>query len=176
NKMVCAQRGLPLAQLEKHIEDGSLDLAQMEDGFSAPKDFAGVRQSKGRPVRRGSQVVKGLSTNEKAIWGLDHFAEYPRKIIVDCTDSELVASKYPEWLQRGFHIITPNRQILTAPSEQYEECFKYVGHLESIYFDLSRRDVQEACLVEHSSDTTPPWAGKFPSSHYSKTCSRRAIE
>ena len=52
---------------------------------------------------------------------------------------ELVASKYPEWLQRGFHIITPNRQILTAPSEQYEECFKYVGHLESIYFDLSRR-------------------------------------
>eukprot|EP00913_Durusdinium_trenchii_P015657 g14718.t1 len=60
-------------------------------------------------------------------------AEYPRKIIVDCTDSELVASKYPEWLQRGFHIITPNRQILTAPSEQYEECFKYVGRAGGVF-------------------------------------------
>lgn len=28
-----------------------------------------------------------------------------------------VASKYPEWLQRGFHIITPNRQVLAGPYE-----------------------------------------------------------
>lgn len=118
NKMVCAQRGLPLAQLEKHIEDGSLDLAQMAKSWEDGNGLEGVELSD------ANLDVFGDFTESK---------EYPRKIIVDCTDSELVASKYPEWLQRGFHIITPNRQILTAPSEQYEECFKYVGRAGGVF-------------------------------------------
>ena len=40
-----------------------------------------------------------------------------------------VASRYPDWLQRGFHIITPNRQVLVGPYEHYKECFKHVGAL-----------------------------------------------
>lgn len=116
NKMLCAQRGLPLAELEKRIqEDGTLDLEKIDGKeleVSAGKDFE-VEESK---------------SNLEAFVEFTESKEYPRKIIVDCTDSEAVASKYPEWLQRGFHIITPNRQVLAGPYEHYKECFKHVGH------------------------------------------------
>ena len=116
NKMLCAQRGLPLAELEKRIqEDGTLDLEKIDGKeleVSAGKDFE-VEESK---------------SNLEAFVEFTESKEYPRKIIVDCTDSEAVASKYPEWLQRGFHIITPNRQVLAGPYAHYKECFKHVGH------------------------------------------------
>lgn len=107
NKMLCAQRGLPLAELEKHIADGLLDLRKVDS-----KDFA---------------VAEVSDANLDAFIDFTESKEYPRKIIVDCTDSEAVASRYPDWLQRGFHIITPNRQVLVGPYEHYKECFKHVG-------------------------------------------------
>lgn len=110
NKMFCAQRGLPLAELEKHIADGSLDLRKIEG-----KDF--------------TSETEVSDSNLDAFIEFTESKEYPRKIIVDCTDSEAVASRYPDWLQRGFHIITPNRQVLVGPYEHYKECFKHVGNV-----------------------------------------------
>lgn len=37
-------------------------------------------------------------------------AHLPHAVIIDCTASADVAAHYAEWLQRGIHIVTPNKQ------------------------------------------------------------------
>jgi len=43
----------------------------------------------------------------------------PHAIIIDCTASESVTSKYTEWLSRGIHIITPNKKAFSGSHESY---------------------------------------------------------
>jgi aspartokinase/homoserine dehydrogenase 1 len=43
----------------------------------------------------------------------------PHAVIIDCTASELVASKYRDWLARGIHVITPNKKAFSGPYEEY---------------------------------------------------------
>lgn len=43
----------------------------------------------------------------------------PHAIIIDCTASESVTSKYTEWLSRGIHIITPNKKAFSGSYESY---------------------------------------------------------
>jgi homoserine dehydrogenase len=42
------------------------------------------------------------------------FAELDVDVIVDCTASEKIAARYPEWLARGIHIVTPNKIASSA--------------------------------------------------------------
>jgi len=46
----------------------------------------------------------------------DHF---PHAAIVDCTASAELAAQYPRWLERGIHIITPNKKANTGTMEFY---------------------------------------------------------
>jgi aspartokinase/homoserine dehydrogenase 1 len=46
----------------------------------------------------------------------DHF---PHAAIVDCTASAELAAHYPRWLERGIHIITPNKKANTGSMEFY---------------------------------------------------------
>lgn len=56
---------------------------------------------------------------------LDAFAAHvqaehlPHAIIVDCSASAAVAAKYAEWLERGIHVITPNKHAGSGPWERY---------------------------------------------------------
>lgn len=119
NQMLCAPRGLPVTQLEKHINNGSLDLAAMAASW----------EKEGKEVKDVlHQDVTLQPSNLDSFIEMTECKEYPRKIIVDCTDSDAVASRYPDWLKQGFHVITPNRQVLTGSYERYAECLKYVGH------------------------------------------------
>jgi aspartokinase/homoserine dehydrogenase 1 len=43
----------------------------------------------------------------------------PHAVIIDCTASEKVASKYCHWLARGVHVITPNKKAFSGPYEEY---------------------------------------------------------
>ena len=45
---------------------------------------------------------------------------HPHTAIVDCTASGVVASKYAEWLERGIHVVTPNKLANTASWNQYQ--------------------------------------------------------
>ncbi len=47
--------------------------------------------------------------------------EYPHPIIIDCTSSDRIAMNYLQWIQRGIHIITPNKKGGTAPMDYYQE-------------------------------------------------------
>jgi len=43
----------------------------------------------------------------------------PHALIIDCSASEVVASKYTDWLSRGVHVITPNKKAFSGSYEDY---------------------------------------------------------
>lgn len=51
----------------------------------------------------------------------DHLKNHyvPNSVIVDSTASEVPAAHYLEWMQKGLHIITPNKKLNSGPLEQY---------------------------------------------------------
>ncbi len=53
---------------------------------------------------------------------VDHVqTEYhPHAVIVDCTASEAVAQRYQDWLDRGIHVVTPNKLANTDTWETYQ--------------------------------------------------------
>ncbi|MFT4178615.1 MAG: bifunctional aspartate kinase/homoserine dehydrogenase I [Thermomonas sp.] len=58
--------------------------------------------------------------------GLDGLAAHlldshmPHAVIVDCSASNDVAQRYPQWLAAGIHVITPNKQAGAGPLERYD--------------------------------------------------------
>jgi len=52
---------------------------------------------------------------------LDEFAAHLRgddrrhALVIDCSASEAVASRYPEWLAAGMHVVTPNKLASSGP-------------------------------------------------------------
>ncbi len=45
----------------------------------------------------------------------------PHSVIVDCTASQTLASHYIQWLERGIHIITPNKKANSGDMQVYEK-------------------------------------------------------
>lgn len=45
----------------------------------------------------------------------------PHTVLIDCTTSEVVAKQYKGWLEKGIHIITPNKKAATFPIGEYKE-------------------------------------------------------
>ncbi len=45
----------------------------------------------------------------------------PHAVIIDCTASEEVAARYAGWLERGIHVITPNKRACSGPIEAYRD-------------------------------------------------------
>lgn len=56
---------------------------------------------------------------------LDRFADHlagsyiPNTVIIDATASEVPPSHYLAWMQKGIHIITPNKKLGSGPLDQY---------------------------------------------------------
>ena len=56
---------------------------------------------------------------------LTRFAEHihadhlPHAIIIDCSSSNEVAARYPEWLASGIHVVTPNKKANSGDLELY---------------------------------------------------------
>jgi aspartokinase/homoserine dehydrogenase 1 len=49
-------------------------------------------------------------------------ADYlPHAVLIDCTASQAVADRYAEWLERGIHVITPNKRAHSGPIAYYQE-------------------------------------------------------
>ena len=43
----------------------------------------------------------------------------PHAVIIDCTAEESIAQRYAGWLERGIHVITPNKKAGSGPFESY---------------------------------------------------------
>jgi aspartokinase/homoserine dehydrogenase 1 len=48
-----------------------------------------------------------------------HADHFPHAVILDCTSSAELTKHYPAWLERGIHIITPNKKANTSTMEFY---------------------------------------------------------
>lgn len=44
----------------------------------------------------------------------------PHAVIIDCTADASVAARYADWLERGIHIITPNKRACSGPIAAYK--------------------------------------------------------
>jgi aspartokinase/homoserine dehydrogenase 1 len=45
---------------------------------------------------------------------------HPHTVLVDCTASDRVARHYEDWLERGIHVVTPNKRANTADWDTYQ--------------------------------------------------------
>jgi aspartokinase/homoserine dehydrogenase 1 len=45
----------------------------------------------------------------------------PHTVLIDCTASQDVANRYAAWLERGIHVITPNKRAHSGPAAYYHE-------------------------------------------------------
>ncbi len=58
---------------------------------------------------------------------LDRFIDHvqadhlPHAVIIDCTAEQSVADHYGEWLERGIHVVTPNKRAHSGPLSYYNE-------------------------------------------------------
>ena len=70
---------------------------------------------------------------------LDHFVEHihadylPHAVIIDCSASAEPAARYERWLQRGVHVITPNKRANSGPFEYYRKLRRARRH-GSVHF------------------------------------------
>jgi len=49
-----------------------------------------------------------------------HADHLPHAVIIDCTADQGVADRYAGWLERGIHIVTPNKKAFSGTQEYYE--------------------------------------------------------
>jgi aspartokinase/homoserine dehydrogenase 1 len=45
----------------------------------------------------------------------------PHSVLIDCTASQQVADRYADWLNRGIHVITPNKRAHSGPIAYYQD-------------------------------------------------------
>ena len=104
-----------------------------------------------RAIARSQTMVLGERRLDLANWDeswdeqavetdLDAFEAHvnpdhlPHAVIIDCTASEYIASKYADWLSRGIHVITPNKKAFSGDNAAYRGLQAAADHGSSHYF------------------------------------------
>lgn len=73
-----------------------------------------------------TQALEDLNTRGEAC-DFERFERHvrsdhlPHSVLIDATASSEIPSRYPEWLKKGIHIITPNKKANTADYAKYRE-------------------------------------------------------
>ncbi|MFB7900165.1 hypothetical protein ACFC1B_28025, partial [Streptomyces xiamenensis] len=52
----------------------------------------------------------------------------PHALIVDCSGSDAVAARYPEWLAAGIHVVTPSKHAGAGPLARFEAIREAARH------------------------------------------------
>ncbi|HSD67992.1 MAG TPA: bifunctional aspartate kinase/homoserine dehydrogenase I [Woeseiaceae bacterium] len=73
-------------------------------------DLRSWRQTTGSP---------GLPLDFEAFENHVHAEHLPHAVIIDCSASNEVAARYAGWLERGIHIVTPNKKAFSGPYDYY---------------------------------------------------------
>ncbi|MHC4853754.1 MAG: bifunctional aspartate kinase/homoserine dehydrogenase I [Planctomycetota bacterium] len=68
-------------------------------------------------------------------WFTDHVqtSHRPHAVILDCTASADIASRYVDWLARGIHVITPNKKANAASLDHYRRLRELGDRLSTRY-------------------------------------------
>lgn len=62
---------------------------------------------------------EGVPTDLDRLADYVHTESVPHAVIIDCTASEDVGSRYLDWLSMGIHVITPNKKANTGALDYY---------------------------------------------------------
>ena len=125
-----------LSQIEKRhdrlVEDFSLDLRVRAIARSKSMLLGDRRIDLATwdEAYAGSAVDLNLEKFEQHI-NSDHL---PHAVIIDCTADESVAARYAGWLERGIHVITPNKRAFSGPVATYHKLQKMAAHGSSHIF------------------------------------------
>jgi bifunctional aspartokinase / homoserine dehydrogenase 1 len=57
----------------------------------------------------------------------------PHAALIDCTANQGIADQYGDWLQRGIHVITPNKRAHSGPLAYYDE-LKRLSNAHATHF------------------------------------------
>lgn len=72
-----------------------------------------------------TQAIAALAADDASPLDLDAFAAHvraehlPHALIVDCSGSDAVAARYPEWLSMGIHVVTPSKHAGSGDWARY---------------------------------------------------------
>ena len=72
-----------------------------------------------------ASAVDALAADDAQALDLDRFAAHvraehlPHALIVDCSGSDTVAARYPEWLAMGIHVVTPSKHAGSGDWARY---------------------------------------------------------
>jgi aspartokinase/homoserine dehydrogenase 1 len=104
------------AQAERLREEQDIDLRVR--GIATSSTMLRAEQSLDLSTWRDA-LADGAPTDLDTF--VDHVqTEYhPHTVIVDCTASEVVAQNYEAWLNRGSHVVTPNKKANTTSWDTY---------------------------------------------------------
>ncbi len=94
------------------LSDRRVDLSRWQDEFEE------------------SAVAADLDAFERHL-NPDHL---PHALIIDCTASEQISSRYADWLSRGIHVITPNKRAFSGPYAGYQALQEAADKGSSHYF------------------------------------------
>lgn len=64
--------------------------------------------------------ASGTQTDFDAFAGHVQADHLPHAVIIDCTADESIAGRYVDWLESGFHIVTPNKKAFSGDQVYYE--------------------------------------------------------
>jgi len=104
-----------------------------------------------RAISRSRKMLLGDRRIDLASWDeefaasavdadLDVFEEHlkpdhlPHAVIIDCTASDQISSKYADWLSHGIHVITPNKKAFSGPFSEYKKLQDAADEGSSHYF------------------------------------------
>jgi aspartokinase/homoserine dehydrogenase 1 len=63
-----------------------------------------------------------------------HADHMPHAVIIDCTADQGVADRYAGWLERGMHVVTPNKKAFSGTQAYYEKLRASARRGNSHYF------------------------------------------
>ncbi|CAN5809103.1 bifunctional aspartate kinase/homoserine dehydrogenase I [soil metagenome] len=75
----------------------------------------------GRTLEEWREPLARSKTAPDLVQFTDHVQadHLPHAVIIDCTSSPELPAEYPRWLERGIHLITPNKKANSGPLEFY---------------------------------------------------------
>ena len=106
------------SQVERLRRDFKLDLRVR--GIAGSKSMRLTQGSIDLARWRDEYAVGGDPVDLERFADHVHADQFPHAVIIDCSASAAVASRYAHWLSQGIHIVTPNKKANSAAWGDYE--------------------------------------------------------
>jgi aspartokinase/homoserine dehydrogenase 1 len=128
------------ATLLKQLEKQSQRLAE---DFNLDLRVRGIARSSSMYLEdRRIELADWRKSYEKGAVDLDLEAfeahinsdHLPHAVIIDCTAEQSIADRYAGWLERGVHVITPNKKAGSGDIAYYETIKELATHADSHFF------------------------------------------